>query len=330
MLFPGRIHLDDLKPKLTLAWAVSLTCVVVYFFCLLAFDPWPSSQLIKNFKDKGFPETLASMYEQTLDPIELRTYQNKSGETEKLFLAIRDMRFWHRLDHFPFHGDQIRIATNKKIMKLIEDEYLNSSQYQFGLGASTGSPWNWITYQFTHANLIHLLGNVIFLFMIIAYLETFLSSAWIIVVYLFGGFAGGISFLWLESSGDFSVVGASGAVCSLMAFLMVVKKNEPMPWIYLLAPIQNPTQKGFGEIYLPAYLIFPIYLLADFLSVLWQQNTLSSSVAHTAHIGGALMGMFLGLNYLGLTELRSRNILFRSEIGGKSSSHRVFSDHNGL
>lgn len=321
MLFPGRLQLEDLKPQLSLAWMISLSCVVVYVICLLVYDPWPSPQLIKNFKDKGFPTTLVAMYEQTLDPIEQKVYQSKNQETEKLFMAIRDMRFWHRMYDFPFNGDQVRIEKNKEIIKKISEEYLSSSQYQLGLGGAISSPWNWITYQFTHANLIHLAGNVLFLFLVISYLETFVSSAWIIVVYLFGGFAGGVSFLWLESSGDFSVVGASGAVCSLMAFLMIIKKNEPIPWLYFLAPIQTPTQKGYGEIYLPAYLIFPVYLLTDFLSVLWDQSSLSTSVAHTAHIGGVLMGCGLGLIYLFLQYL-----LARSEVGSKTSAHRVFSN----
>lgn len=298
MIFPGRLHLDDLKPQLSLAWSVSLLCILVYLVCLVSYDPWPSPQLLKYFSDKGFPETLVSMYEQTLDPIEKKSYEANTQENEKLFLAIRDMRFWSRLNYFPFLGDQIRIAQNKKIMKQISEEYLNSSQYQLGLGNAIGSPWNWVTYQFVHANLVHLLGNVFFLFMVLAYLETLVSSMWIIVVYLLGGFAGGVSFLILDNSGDFSMVGASGALCALMAFLMVIKKNQPIPWLYFLAPMQSPEQKGFGEIYLPAYLIFPVYLLTDFLSVLWDQSSLSSSVAHTAHIGGAIMGVVLGITYL--------------------------------
>lgn len=305
MIFPGRLHIDDLKPQLSLAWVISLLCVLIYLMTALVFDSWPSKSLISSFKDKGFPETLVLMHEQTLDPIEKNNLQFRSNPNESLFLAIRDIRFWSRIESFPFYGDQLRINKNKEILKQIRAEYYASAQYQLGLGSSVTSPWSWITYQFTHANLVHLMGNVVFLFMVISFLETLIGPIWIICIYLLGGLAGGASFLMFEQGGDFSVVGASGAVCSLMAFLCVIKKNEPIPWIYFLAPVNTPSQKGYGEIYLPALIIFPVYLMTDFISVLWQSDAITSAVAHTAHIGGSLMGLLLGVSYLAIQKFLS-------------------------
>ena len=201
------------------------------------------------------------------------------------------------------------------MLRKLKHDYQDSVQYQFGLGAEQTSPWAWITYQFTHYSALHLLSNLVFLFFGILYLEKQVTMDWIATVYVLGGISGGISFLLCNQDADLSVIGASGSVCALLSFLMVIKKNEMMPWTYFFAPIPN----GYGEIFLPAFLIFPVYLLSDFTSMLWNPSGIAASVAHSAHVGGTLMGLCLGMIYLLLNFFRS-----------KTPAHRIFSNHDGL
>lgn len=86
-----------------------------------------------------------------------------------------------------------------------------------------------------------------------------------------------------------------------------------MPWGYMMAPIKN----GYGQIYLPVFFIFPVFLVSDFVTLLWEPTGIAANVAVSAHVGGVIMGMLLGCTYL---------IFLRS----KASSHRVFSNHDGL
>jgi membrane associated rhomboid family serine protease len=160
---------------------------------------------------------------------------------------------------------------------------------------------------------VHLLGNLVFLFLVIAYLEKFIDPFTIITVYLLGGIGGGIAFLLLNLDGNLSVIGASGSLCALMAFLMVVKKTETMPWTYFFAPVP----RGYGEIYMPAFFIFPIYLIADFSAVLWAPAGVTSSIAHSAHIGGTITGLVLGFLYLLFAFFRR-----------KTAAHSIFSDND--
>jgi membrane associated rhomboid family serine protease len=260
-------------------------------------------------QEDSFKNSLYEMYLQTQDPIEL-----KSGETvdSVFYKAVKDEKFWMRIETFPFVGDEIAIKEVKSVMSKFYSSYKKSPQYLYGLGGFEASPWAWLTYQFVHASFIHLFGNLMIIFLVMSYLELSVSASWLVAVYLLSGFVGGIFFLSLDRSGAMSVVGASASASGLLGFLLVAQHSRVMPWFYLIAPIKE----GFGKIYLPVFFILPIFLMSDFITLWWEPTGVSTNVAVSAHVGGALTGMLLASVYL----------FFRS----KTASHRVFSDDDWL
>lgn len=284
--------------------------VFLFLLVTIGFDTWPSQDIRKTLNDDKFVNTVYEMYVQTLDPIEKR---NLRGSTNAVYSrALKDQKFWSRVATFPFVGDQVQIAENRNTIKNFFEGYLNSPHYHFGLGALEISPWSWVTYQFVHVSLMHLIGNLLLVFLIISYLEKTVDSSWIAATYLFSGFAGGISFLFFDDVGGMSVIGASASASGLLSFLLITKSSQLMPWGYLIAPIKG----GFGQISLPVFFVFPIFLLSDFISLLWEPSGIVSNVAVSAHVGGVFMGIIMGAYYL----------LFGSE----TSAHRVFSHDDGL
>lgn len=312
MLFPGSLKRSEIYPQFNLAYAVVALNILVYIMANLLFPPWPSSKSTDQLQNKNFDMAVAQMYIQTLDPIEDKEVADFSVE-QIATQALKDHRFWARIETFPFSGDQVQIAKMRALITDVRKEYLSSVQYQFGLGSTQTSPWAWVTYQFTHYSFFHLLGNLVFIFLVITYLEKTVDILTIVSVYILGGIGGGVAFLFLNLDGNLSVIGASGSLCALMAFLMVIKKNETMPWTYFFAPVP----RGYGEIYLPVFLIFPIFLVADFTAVLYTPGGVTSSIAHSAHIGGTITGLVLGIGYL-------VHVFFRS----KAASHRVLGDND--
>ncbi len=290
MIIPGLFYHLFRRPALNLAWSVIAINLVIFFWTQLFFESWPSYTLNQDVKDKNFSTALVLMYKQTLDPIEY----SEAAEAVTLTQALRDHRFWSRVSTFPFKGDVVQIELNRKRLLQFQREYFSSSQYLLGLGLIENSPWSWVTYQFTHVSLMHLFGNMLILFLLLTYLESSVGSFWLISVYLLGGFGGGISYLLFEGSGSMAVVGASASVFSLLAFILVIKRNESMPWSYIVAPVKN----GYGVIYLPVFFIFPVFIMTEFITSLWETNGVSSAVAVSAHIGGTLTGLLLGLVYL--------------------------------
>lgn len=313
MIFPGNFKLSNFS-KLSLAMIFVTLNILVFISANLLFQTWPKKNNMQDFQAKNFNQTLVKMYVQTLDSTEKKEYAGMTPN-QLAQLAIKDQRFWARASYFPFQGDAVQIRQLKIILADLKNQYQESVQYQFGLGQRHTSPWAWVTYQFTHYSFIHLLSNLIFIFLIVSYLETKVAATWIAMVYILGGIGGGASFLFFSFNEDLSVIGASGSVCALLSFLLVVKKNQTMPWTYLLAPVPG----GYGQIYLPTFLVVPIYLLADFSALLLQPQGTASTIAHSAHVGGTLTGLGLGLLYLVQSFFRS-----------KAASHGVFSDNNGL
>lgn len=314
MIFPGSLKKSNFQFDISLAGVFVILNIVVYLFTNISFDSWPAKKGYQDFQNIGFNQAIGQMYLQTLDNYQKKTLSHL--DPNKLAqLAIKDQFFWSKSAAFPFTGDVLQINSVKAVLGQLKSDYQTSVQHQLGLGQTATSPWAWVTYQFTHFSFMHLFSNLIFIFMVIAYLEKKINVGWICTVYLLGGIGGGISFLIFSQNNDLSVIGASGSVCALLSFLVVIKKNTLMPWTYFFAPIPG----GYGEIYLPAFLILPIYLVADFTSMLWEPSGVSSSIAHSAHIGGTIAGLGLGVVYL----LQN---FFRRE----ATSHGIFSDDDGL
>lgn len=311
MIFPGDFkELNLKKPEWRLSWAVLILNITLFIVTAIVYDSWPVRDSLQILNDEKFKHSVAEMYVQTLDPIELK---NLKGSSDQIyFSALKDERFWKRVETYPFIGDQIQIAENREVISGFYKSYLNSVQYQFGLSSFELSPWSWVTYQFIHGSFMHLLGNMFVIFMLLRYLEKRISETWLMTVYLFSGFAGGVAFLLVDKTGGMAVVGASAAASGLMSFLLATYGNRLMPWGYLIAPVKN----GYGQIYLPVFFIFPVFLISDFVTLLWEPTGVAANVAVSAHVGGALMGFALGAIYLFLWS--------------KTASHRVLSYNDGL
>jgi rhomboid family protein len=141
-------------------------------------------------------------------------------------------------------------------------------------------PWQLITYQFMHANLMHLIFNMFFgLWMFGMEIEHIWGSRKFLFFYLMCGVVAGISQLVLAPILDHPsiVIGASGAVYGvLVAFGMMFP--DRYIFLYFLIPIKVK------------YFIVGIILLG-----LFAIGT-PSDIANLAHLGGALAG-FIYLLY---------------------------------
>jgi membrane associated rhomboid family serine protease len=242
-------------------------------------------------KESSNLKVMQSMHLATQDPI-LKNETIVKTEADP-YLFTKDIQFWTKAQKMNFLGDQVQIENNKMLLQRLDKVFSSSTQKTYGISPQTGMPMNWITYQFTHATLFHLFSNVFFLILIASILQSFVSPQWIVGVYIVSGVTGALFYLLLSHELSLPLVGASGSVSGLMAFLCVIKAQENIKWSYFISPLRG----GYGNIYLPAYLIFPMYLLTDFTQVLIDTHGVTNAVAHSAHVGGALCGFSLGLAF---------------------------------
>jgi len=132
------------------------------------------------------------------------------------------------------------------------------------------SPWTIITSMFGHADLEHILFNMIALFMFGSVLENRIGSGKFVLVYFVSGIFGSIGFMLFNSPFG-SALGASGAIYGIIGALVLLEPNLTV-YFYFMP--------------LPMYVVGPIYALIE-LFYLGSADT----IAHSAH----LLGFFGGL-----------------------------------
>ena len=153
------------------------------------------------------------------------------------------------------------------------------------------SIWRFATYMFLHGDLMHLLFNMLSLWMFGTELERTWRTRFFTKYYFVTGIgAAVITFLWSLSSLPYAesiyysvVIGASGAVYGVLLAYGLTFPHRPI-YLYFIFPIQAK------------YFVMIVGAIAFLSSI----GSSGSGIAHTAHLGGLLVG------YLYLMALRRR------------------------
>lgn len=140
------------------------------------------------------------------------------------------------------------------------------------------------TGMFLHAGWLHLLGNVLYLWVFGATLEDRLGTFRYLLLYFLGGISGWM--LYGFYSGTHPVVGASGCVSALLGAQVVINPLMEMRFrfIWLFPPISKSAHVW-------ALIFVPAYFLLEWFSYMLNP----SNVAHSAHLGGLLWGILFSL-----------------------------------
>jgi membrane associated rhomboid family serine protease len=180
-------------------------------------------------------------------------------------------------------------------------------------------PWTLFTSLFAHFSLWHLIGNMLFLYFAGQTYERFFGAKRLLHLYIIGGLAGNLTeilahllFPALQGS-FFSVVGASGAI---MAIFMALAIAQPQLQVQL-----------FGVFPLRIYMLAIFFFLKDLTAV-----GTADQIAHFAHIGGALFGIWsiqqfwhvrLSRPWLGI-QLKKANPHLKVKKGGRPVSDEQY------
>jgi membrane associated rhomboid family serine protease len=149
-------------------------------------------------------------------------------------------------------------------------------------------PWTLFTYMFVHADFLHVLFNVIYLFWFGRLFLEFLRPYQLLGVYIYGGFGGALLYLLTFNFVPALIIFAPssillGASASAMAILFAVATYAPNHAVYLV--FIGPTRLKY---------IALVALLIDLVSM----TTLKNTGGHLAHLGGALVGYLFAVSLL--------------------------------
>ena len=137
-------------------------------------------------------------------------------------------------------------------------------------------PWQIVTAMFLHGGPFHLLFNMLplTLFGFGPGLERFMGTRRFCYVYLLSGVGGNALFLLANLKGMVPVIGASGAVCGVLAAYAMA---FPERWVFLLFPPMPVKVKW-------------LVLVFFGIEVLSELGHGGGRIAHGAHVGGFIFG----------------------------------------
>ena len=135
---------------------------------------------------------------------------------------------------------------------------------------------------FMHGGLMHLFGNMLFLWIYGDNVERRLGAPWFVVAYLLTGVAATMFHAAFFSSSNVPLVGASGAISGVLGFYFVWFPKNVVRVLFFLPPFFVHT------FFIGARIVLGVYLFID--NVVPFLFAGEGGVAHGAHIGGFLAG----------------------------------------
>ncbi len=137
-----------------------------------------------------------------------------------------------------------------------------------------------LSYMFFHGDLLHLAGNMIFLWVFGDNVEDAMGHVRFLVFYLLCGIFAGLLHAWIAPDSGVPLIGASGAVAGVIAaYLMLHPRVRVWVLVFKILPMQ-----------VSAAIVLGVWIITQIIMVLVPEV---GPVAWWAHIGGLLAGALL-------------------------------------
>jgi membrane associated rhomboid family serine protease len=140
-----------------------------------------------------------------------------------------------------------------------------------------------VTSMFLHSGWLHILGNMLFLWIFGDNVEDFFGHVGYFFFYLLCGIAAGLTHILFNLHSNLPALGASGAISGVMgAYILLYPRARVLTLVFIfLVP-------------LPAFIFLGYWIVLQFLAGIGSFGPAATGgVAWWAHIGGFLAGMAL-------------------------------------
>ncbi len=195
---------------------------------------------------------------------------------------------------YPEFSEEASDFDDWKRLKKRENKVLDSHvNYALGLVPGRMSRVHtFITHMFLHGDFWHLMGNMLFLWVVGCLLEDTWGRKTFLGFYLIGGMFAGLAHCLSEPGSSVPMIGASGAIAAAMGAFTVRHFMTKIKFFYFFLLLFRPF---WGTFYLPAFVFLPFWFvqqvafkeLSDFMG--------GSGVAYVAHIAGYMGGVVTAL-----------------------------------
>jgi membrane associated rhomboid family serine protease len=145
------------------------------------------------------------------------------------------------------------------------------------------------TAMFLHGGWIHLLGNMLFLYVFGDNIEAALGHIGFLLYYLAGGAVAALAHCYVNAAQVVPMIGASGAISACLGSYIVMYPRSRVRSIIPLG-IFFPTIRVSAWVFLGVWIV--IQLVSG--SIHDPTNAVNTGTAYWAHIGGFTYGLILG------------------------------------
>jgi membrane associated rhomboid family serine protease len=147
-----------------------------------------------------------------------------------------------------------------------------------------------LTSMFLHVNLVHLGGNMIYLWIFGNNIEDRLGRIGFIAFYIFGGAAAALAQVAIDPTSEIPMVGASGAISAILGTYIVLFPGARILSLLFLGFF-------YQLIEVPASIILGLWFALQLIDGIGSLGLAGSEggVAFFAHIGGFVAGVVVGL-----------------------------------
>ena len=217
------------------------------------------------------------------DPADYETFCGELTERTDLDFVNRDDG-----SSAAFRAWEARRAEQQRIL----DTHVN-----FALGLVPGRMHRvhtFLTHQFVHGGLMHLLGNMLFLWVVGCLLEDSWGRAPFLAFYLGGGALAGLAHCLQDTSATIPLIGASGAIAAAMGAFTVRHFMTRIRFFYFVIFFFRPL---WGTFFLPACVFLPFWFAQQIVMRSIAEAVGGTGVAYLAHIAGYFVGVVTALAF---------------------------------
>jgi len=155
-----------------------------------------------------------------------------------------------------------------------------------------------LTSMFLHGGWMHLIGNMLFLWVFADNIEQIIGNVHFLLFYLLGGFAAHGAHIFFNMESSIPTVGASGAIAAVLGAYLVMFPSSKIKILVLIF---------FRSFRVPALLFLGFWIIQQLISgfaSLGPETADTAGVAWWAHIGGFAFGVVAGFIYKSMMQDR--------------------------
>lgn len=147
------------------------------------------------------------------------------------------------------------------------------------------------TSMFLHGGWMHLIGNMLFLWVFADNIEQIIGNLNFVIFYIVGGLAAHAAHIFFNINSPIPTVGASGAIAAVLGAYLIMFPTSKIKILVIFL---------FRSFQIPALLFLGFWIVQQLVSgvaAIGPETTESEGVAWWAHIGGFAFGVVAGFYY---------------------------------